>query len=104
MMAAPTWDDITKQTDQELRARRFLDDHGLKIEVKYEAPSRYRATIHRGHKSFSFSLPADDGHPKPTAYDAVTTLLIRGALKPNFERRIRTFFGERELREMTDIV
>lgn len=102
-MNVPSWDDITKQTDRELRARRFLDDRGLKLAVKYEAPGRYRATIRRGHKSFSLTLPADNGLP-PRAYDALTTLLIRSALKPDFERRIRAFFGDRELREMADIV
>jgi hypothetical protein len=97
---------MTNQTDRELLARRFLDDHGLKIEVEYQAANRYQATIHRGHKSFGLTLPADNlaGHLKPTAYDALTTLLIRGAMKPDFERRIRTFFGERELREMAEIV
>lgn len=103
-MSAPSWDEIAKQTDRELVAKRFLDDHGLKIEVKYATPTRYRATIHRGHKSFSLTLPADNGFPRPTAYDALTTLLIRGALKPDFQRRISTFFGDRELREMAEIV
>ena len=103
-MTVPSWDEIAKHTDWALLARRFLDDHGLKIEVKYQAANRYRATIHRGHKSFSLTLPADNGFPRPTAYDALTTLLIRGALKPNFQRRIHAFFGDRELREMAKIV
>ncbi len=103
-MTAPTLEDITKQTDRELRARRFLDDHGLKLAVKYEAPSRYRATIRRGHKSFSLSLPADNGHPRPTAYDALAALLIRAAFNPHFERRARTFFGNREIEEMEKVL
>ena len=103
-MTTPSWEEIAKQTDRALLAKRFLDDRGLKIDVKYQAANRYRATIHRGHKSFSLTLPADNGFPRPTAYDALTTLLIRGALKPNFQRRISAFFGERELEEMAEIV
>jgi hypothetical protein len=103
----PPWDEIIARTDADLRAERFLENCGLKIEIKYQAPSRYRATIHRGHKSFSLTLPADTVRGivrRPTAYDALTTVLIRGAMKPNFERRVRTFFGKRELEELEGVL
>jgi hypothetical protein len=102
-MSAPTWDEIIDRTDDDLRAERFLGDHGFRSKVEEWGEARYRAELHRGGRSFSFNLPADNGRP-PGAHTMLVTVLLRAAMDSKFARRARAFLTEDELKGLEKVL